>query len=311
MIEQVEAHAKLNLFLYVTGKRADGYHELSMLMARIALCDRMAFTFGKREITVSCSHPLVPEDASNLAFKAADLFYRRFETLDPNTISKKPFASENRPKQLLEKNRKVHIHIDKQIPVGGGLGGGSSNAAAVLTTLNRCFDFPFSDKKLMEMALIVGADVPFFIKGETAVVQGIGERLRPCPSLLLPKSVLLFHPGFSVSTMEVFKNVDLGLTKSAKFNINSLLKTVDDGSVWTDMMHNDLEMVACQCYPELKAFRDQLCDLLPEKVMMTGSGSTFYSIFSDRRRAEIIFSELSEKWKESDRRVWMTSFIER
>ena len=272
----------------------------------------MIFDFDRPGITVACTHPLVPEDASNLAVKAAVLFYSRLYIKDDNNVvafGGKTLRDTSWRERVARENSGVHITIEKRIPVGGGLGGGSSNAAAVLTMLNLHFGGPFTEDELMGMACGIGADVPFFVRGGTAIAQGIGEKLTPYPSLKLPKFVLLFHPGFFASTAEVFKNMDLVLTESKKSNISSLLKTPGDKLAWDKALHNDLEEAACKVYPELKAFKNELINAVSGKVMMSGSGSTFYSIHSDRKEADRILNSLSERWQSSGKRVIMSSFL--
>ena len=179
--------AKINLFLLITEKRSDGYHNLASLMCCIKLYDTVLLTFGSKSTTVSCVHPDVPEDETNLAFKAVDIF-------------QKALGSYNG----------VKIIIEKKIPVAAGLGGGSSNAAAVLLGLNRHYGYPFPKDDLMKMGLSIGADVPFFIFQKPAVATGIGEHLESYEGLK-PLKVLLVYPGFSVSTAQVYKKFNLGL----------------------------------------------------------------------------------------------------
>ena len=147
--------AKINLFLQITGRRNDGYHDLVTLMCCVGLYDTVSLVFGAKETTVACDHPNVPEDETNLAFGAASLFLK-----------------------ALNKNEGVKIFIQKQIPVAAGLGGGSSNAAAVFLGLNRYYGYPFSTEELMSMGLSIGADVPFFIFQRPAIASGIGEKLE-------------------------------------------------------------------------------------------------------------------------------------
>ncbi|MBW2573109.1 MAG: 4-(cytidine 5'-diphospho)-2-C-methyl-D-erythritol kinase, partial [Deltaproteobacteria bacterium] len=177
--------AKINLFLQIVGKRPDGYHDLFSLMCCVGLYDTVSMDAGVEETAVSCDHPHVPEDKTNLAFGAADLFYKK-----------------------LKKNEGVKISIQKQIPVAAGLGGGSSNAAAVFLGLNRYYGYPFSTDELMSMGLSIGADVPFFIFRRPATASGIGEKLEVYPGLKKLKILLIF-PGFSVSTATVYKNLNL------------------------------------------------------------------------------------------------------
>lgn len=320
---RVKAPAKVNIFLYVTGRRKNGYHELLMLMRSIELHDEMVFEFHQPKTRVRCDHPQVPGDESNLAFKAVTLFYEKLSSVKGGHQKGNPcfFSTNGAGKGGKGKGHDpngdamcgIDITIQKNIPVGAGLGGGSSNAAAVLKTMNRFYGFPFSESRLMQFGVEIGYDVPFFIKGGTALAQGLGEKLTPCPVPSdLPGYILLFYPGIGASTAEVYKNMDLALTKPIKFNINSLLKTSVEKSMLDieGIMHNDLETSTCELYPEIGLFRNELADCVPERVMMTGSGSTFFSLFSDYKKAEHCFSKLSTQWKNTGKKVFLTSFAD-
>lgn len=302
---KIESPAKINLFLYVTGKRDNGYHELCTLMASVDLYDDIECTFNQQYISVTCDNPDVPQDESNLAFKAALLFNKICFSGGVSEISPlAPFAGDS-------SMCGVKIHIKKRIPVGAGLGGGSSNAAAVLKAMNRFYRFPFSLSQLMKIGVELGADVPFFILGGAALAEGVGEELTSVHPLER-HHILLFYPGLEASTAQVYKNLDLGLTKSVKSNNKCLLKTSDINQgfgVIRKLMHNDLELSACTLYPEIGLFRKELVDCLPEKVMMTGSGSTFFALFSDYEKAQRCFNELSIKWRFTRREVFLVSFV--
>ena len=156
---QIIAPAKINLFLQVTGKRPDGYHELFTLMCPLGLADRIRLDPAGSGIRVTCSDPAIPADTTNTTYRAAEIFLR------------------NLTKRHHPPLTGVEITIDKRIPVGAGLGGGSSDAAAVFRGLNRLLGYPFQLAELMELGREVGADVPFFIFGQPALATGIGERL--------------------------------------------------------------------------------------------------------------------------------------
>ncbi len=293
----LHSSAKINLFLYVTAEREDGFHDLFTLMTELELGDDLEFDFKAKEISVQCSHPHVPEDNSNLAFKAAEFF---ISSLPLNSVKK-------------HSNRGVGIKINKRIPPGGGLGGGSSNAACVLKAMNEWYDFPFSNSFLMEMGRKLGADVPFFIQGGNAIARGTGEKLDIC-NVFLPYYILLVYPGFSASTAAVYKNVDLALTKNRKFNNNALLNICkSDGRLdIKGYLHNDLETAAYSLYPELKAVKDKMADFLHETIFMTGSGSSFFVLFSDYSEAENAYKNVSRQWKTlgmtPEKRIFLTAF---
>ena len=291
MIKKVHAFAKINLFLYVTGKRNDGYHNLNTLMTQIDLCDDIFFDFSTKEVSITCDHPEVPEDESNLACKAAVLFYRSLKILRE------------------EQRQGVSIKLVKRIPPGGGLGGGSSNAAAVLTTLNAYYRDPFSKHELMQMGLKLGADVPFFIFGCPAIARGVGERLEKV-SNLKPYHLVLCDPGIAASTANVYKNLDFRLTSGRKYTKNAGLNVRSRGQEFDvrGQMHNDLEESACKLYPEIKETKEEMQLLLQKKVYMTGSGASLFALFSSRVTAEACCERLLEKWAKTRRTVILSSF---
>ncbi len=292
---RLSSPAKINLFLHVTGRRDNGYHDLDTLMVCVGLCDGITLDFHGSGITVTCDHPQVPEDETNLVHRAATLFLRELA----------------RKKGLDKMPEGVAISIDKQIPVGGGLGGGSSNAATVLRALNGRFGSPFSRSALMKMGLTLGADVPFFILGGAALARGVGEILTPC-ALKPPCGVLLATPGVAASTARVYKNINLALTTERKSNNNTPIITCEEDQVLDvrGYLHNDLEASACALYPEIRAFKMEMADLLTETVMMTGSGSSFFVLFWENGQAECAFDVLSRRWHgHARKRVFLTSFL--
>jgi len=247
--------AKINLFLKITGKRPDGYHDLVSLMCCVGLYDTVSLTFGVKETSVFCYHPDVPEDETNLAFAAASLF---FNTLNVNDG--------------------VKISIEKQIPVGAGLGGGSSNAAAVFLGLNRYYGYPFSPEKSISMGRSIGADVPFFIFRKPAIVSGIGDKLNAYQGLESFKILLVF-PGFGISTAKVYKNLNLGLTNCKKKlkSFFSNKQSFDPGC----HLCNDLEPTAASMHPGIFTAKEALLKHGALGALMSGSGSTVFGLFSD------------------------------
>jgi 4-diphosphocytidyl-2-C-methyl-D-erythritol kinase len=266
---ELRAPAKINLFLAVTGKRADGYHDLFTLMCAISLFDRLTLRFGGRGIRVFCDHPAVPEDDANLAHCAASRFLDR-----------------------LGASPGVTIRIDKQIPVAAGLGGGSSDAAAVLAGLNQVFGQPFGPEILQGMALTIGADVPFFLKAEPALATGIGERLQPVAPLV-PYHVLTVCPDLSVPTAEVYKNLNLGLTKCEKKLKKLHLKTERFDALC--FLCNDLETVTIVNFPQINEIKKALLGLGANGALMSGSGPTVFGLFADAGKAARAFGTLSQR----------------
>ena len=268
---KIKSPAKINLFLQVTGKRPDGYHELFSLMCCVSLFDTIILQFGGKKIALESSHPHIPLDDTNLAYQAAALFFKNMRSKDG-----------------------VKIILDKSIPVAAGLGGGSSNAASVLKGLNHHFDHPFSREQLMSMGLCLGADVPFFLFGKPALATGIGEKLEPYPKDL-PYHVILVNPGFRVSTAEVFQNLNLRLTKcKKKITKTSLMKTGYDVS---RHLCNDLEVVTASKFPEIDAIKALLLDQGAMGALMAGSGPTVFGLFSDSKTAGRAMSAIARNFR--------------
>ncbi len=265
--------AKVNLFLHVTGKRPDGYHDLVSLMCPVSLFDTLSLKFGGTGIRIACPHPAVPDDETNLVWRAADIFFRR-----------------------LGRPGSVEIFLDKQIPVAAGLGGGSSNAASVLMALNHHHGFPFSQEQLMETGLELGADVPFFIFGKPALATGVGEQLEIYNGLD-PLDILLVAFDFTVSTAWAYKKLNLGLTKLKK--INKSLAFKNQGFDARSQLYNDLESVTASTYPDIPTAKKALLDHGASGVLMSGSGPTVFGLFPDRDRAVSAKSSLSKngRWR--------------
>lgn len=257
------APAKLNLHLRIVGRRPDGYHLLDSAMVPISLYDRVDLAFKPHaDIAIRCRalQPGIPEDNENLAAKAAKLF-----------LDRAGFTG------------KVHITIDKEIPSGAGLGGGSSDAAAILRMLNAALDARIATDVLARWALDLGADVPFFVYGSPARVGGIGERITPQPSSVSAPIVVAF-PGTSLSTADVYRTYDASLTTSADLSSGSF--PASDQSSLNGILINDLEAAAIRIYPRLRLLKHRMLDLGACGALMTGSGSAVFGIWKDERAAQ-------------------------
>ena len=260
----VESPAKINLFLCVLGKLASGYHEINSLMVPLAFCDKVSVTPVETPasgpfIKVSCPYPGVPEDSSNLAARAAEIFFK-----------------------ALGQKHSLLISIEKQIPPGAGLGGGSSNAAAVLKACNLIFQNPFSTQKLAQMAAGLGADIPFFVHGVPALASGIGERITPI-YWVKPEPVVVVFPGVSVPTAQVYKKLTLTLTTCGK--IHNLPTLKNRPAPLEDLAANDLEAVAAADFPQITRARRLLEQAGARAACMTGSGSAVFGLFASQRQA--------------------------
>lgn len=259
------APAKINLYLKVVGRREDGYHLLNSLICCVGLYDTLELCIPARHDTIACNHERIPTDETNLALKAAFVFNQALA------------RQTNRPPC------NVSIELKKKIPVGAGLGGGSSDAAAVLSGLNQYHGHVFARAQLRHLALQLGADVPFFIDQRPSLVSGIGEQLSACRGLP-PYGVILIYPGFGVSTAEVFKNLNFGLTKCEKKNRYFPFKKgkfdLHQG------LENDLEESVARRFPVIRQMKRALLEQGALGASMTGSGSAVFGLFADKAEAQ-------------------------
>lgn len=247
------AYAKINLTLDVVGKRGDGYHLLETVMQTVSLCDTVKLEKAD-DIVITCSDNRVPVDEKNTCHKAARVFFERTGIAGG-----------------------ARIDIEKRIPSEAGLGGGSSDAAAVLCILNEVYDAKLSYSELEELAAKVGADVPFLIRGGTAVCRGIGEDMERLAGLP-EKWVLLVKPDFGVSTPEAYKMFDESSDVSAH-GTEKFLNTLRVGGNPYECLSNDLEAALCNL--EIARIRRELLTLGAEAAQMTGSGSCVYGVFEN------------------------------
>jgi len=274
--------AKINLFLIVTGKRPDGYHELVTLMCPITLTDTVTVKLMRRKITVTCADPNVPEDETNLAHQAARLFLTRWT------------------KEKKGRLFGAHITIEKRIPVAAGLGGGSSNAATVLLALNRVQGKPYTRQELGTMSLTLGADVPFFIFQRPAIATGIGEALQSVTGVLNDYTIILVHPPIRISTASVYQNLNLRLTKCQQrlkipnLRIKDAFARIQPGEI-AKYLCNDLETVTANRYPAVEEIKQMLLSLGANGALMSGSGPTVFGLFKDKMVARSVFRHLVKK----------------
>jgi 4-diphosphocytidyl-2-C-methyl-D-erythritol kinase len=263
--------AKINLALNILRKRPDGYHELETLLQMVSLYDEVTLERRPDGIVIECDQPGIPCDATNLAHKAARLLQK--------TVAKETLG--------------VHIRLKKRIPAGGGLGGGSGNAAGVLLGLNRLWDLRLPRTTLQTLAGQLGSDVPFFLSAPTAIGRGRGELIEPLPS---PKkfSVILVHPGFPIATAWVYTQLNLALTKNAN-DISILQKFLSKSDVVGIGSHlaNDLESIVVPGFPVIGAIKEQLQTLGAVGTLLSGSGSTVFGIFAQPETAQAAFSRLT------------------
>ena len=242
-------------------------------MCCISLYDTISIELGVDKTSIVCNSPNVPEDDSNLAVIAANIFFKK-----------------------LDKNENVKILIDKKIPVAAGLGGGSSNAASTLLGLNHYYGSPFSRDELISMGLSIGTDVPFFIFQKPALASGIGEKLEVYQKLE-PFKILLIYPGVSVSTSDIYRDFNLGLTKCKK-KLRNFLSNEQNFEVDRHLC-NDLETVTASRYPDIIKAKEALLYYGARGALMSGSGPTVFGLFSDSDKAQRAHHIISKnnKWE--------------
>lgn len=257
---RIRAHAKINLYLDVVGKREDGYHKLETVFHSIGLHDQIILRErSKKEFTIQCEHPEVPKDSKNLVCQAV-------QSLD----------------NVVGGIGGLEIQINKRIPVAAGLAGGSANAAAVLYGVNELFALGLSTKVLMDIGSKLGADVPFCLHGGAAYGTGIGDILTPLP--VLPDiPLVLINTGIAVSTAEVFKNFNITLTKLKKESI--IIRTCVEKSDIIGIgknLYNVLERPVFTIHPELAELKSQLSTQTGcYGALMSGSGATIFALMED------------------------------
>ena len=263
------APAKLNLMLHITGRRPDGYHELQTVFQLLDFCDQLAFEITDAATIERVTGPAeVPPDA--------DLVVRAARALQRATGS--PLGA--------------RIHLKKRIPMGGGLGGGSSNAATTLLALNALWKTGLKIGDLAQIGVELGADVPIFVHGNSAWAEGVGDRLTP---LALPaRWFLVIHPGVSVATREVFQAPEL--------TRNSPLITIRDFS--GSGGRNDCEPVVRARFPAVAEALDWLTNFQPAR--MTGTGSCIFAAFDSAMDAERVAARVPDVW-----RSWVAQGLDR
>lgn len=267
---QIETPAKLNIRLKVTGRRPDGYHDLVSIMVPVDLFDRMEIGIVQEKgIELTAEGFYVPRDNSNLVSRAALSFFT--ETgLDCG----------------------IFIKLTKRIPVAAGMGGGSSDAAAILYSLNELFRRPLSREKLHDMAKQLGADVPFFLYCKPSIATGIGDILEPLPHW--PETwYVIITPRLEISTAWVYGHLKLELTGHEYEHIIDFLKK--DSPAVSHLLENDLEKVTASRYPIINILKEAIKDAGAEGVMMTGSGPTVFGLFPSREEARSARDHLRSK----------------
>jgi 4-diphosphocytidyl-2-C-methyl-D-erythritol kinase len=264
------APAKINLFLRVIRRRADGYHDIFSLMQKINLYDELIFSPLPKGIILNCPGSDLPTDEDNLVIRAARAIF-----------------------DYCDCQSGMEITLHKKIPMTAGLGGGSSDAATTLMALNKICSLGLKKNELVKLGAKIGADVPFFIFGNEALASGIGDKLKHLRNL--PRIyLLLIKPPFELSTKMVYKNLNLRLTMGKN---NYSIPPILDLSDIVQLLRNDLESVSLEMHTELSDLKKMLLRHGALGALMSGSGPTVFGLFRNEKEArkaqEFIEKEVS------------------
>lgn len=304
------APAKINLYLEIIGLRADGYHELAMVMQTVDLADKIVLRpNGNDAFRLSCDHPQVPADHTNLAYKAAELMTKEF----PKSYANYGGAD---------------INIQKNIPVAAGLAGGSTNGAAVLVGLNLIWQLGLTHSELEELAGQLGSDVPFCISGGTALATGRGNELDTLPPLNNLYVVLAKYENLSVPTPWAYKtykdqfsetyvnNAETLESRGKRVHAGPIISAIahQDSPKIGELLHNDLEKVVLPAYPQVEQLRQAFLkekENNPEAIlgaMMSGSGPTVFAITTTLTEAENLKQKIQTTLPDPDLKLWVAKF---
>jgi len=260
------AHAKINLGLEIISKREDGYHNIETTFTTITLADKLLFDETTASIEINAPGLKVAQE-DNLCYKAARLLIGQYGL-----------------------SRGAKITVQKNIPVGGGLGGGSSDAAETLKGLRELFGVNVSDEELITLSRELGCDVPFFIKGGAAYAKGLGDELK---FFKLPKmSLLIYYPGYSLSTKWAYEEYDKKLLTPA-VNLDTIAgdrkKKKAERTGFTEFgLHNDFEQVVFSAHPDLLDIKAHLLACGVFMVSLSGSGSCLYAVVEESTKSKAI-----------------------
>ena len=275
MTLRIKAYGKINLSLDVLRKREDNYHDLEMIMQEIDLYDLLTIEeINSDDIVIDSDDEKLPRDERNIVYKVVKKIKDDFNI-----------------------KKGVNIFIEKNIPVSAGLAGGSTDAAAVIKILNDLWNLKMKKSEMVNLGKNIGADIPFFIYGNTALSEGIGEIITPLPRFS-NKKVLLVNPGIEVSTAFVYGNLKLDGKLNRPVN-RDLIEYIelDDTKSLAENMKNVLESVTEREYPIISKIKEDLINYGALGSMMSGSGPTVFGIFDEEEKIQKAYNELSEVYE--------------
>jgi len=270
----LKAPAKINFFLEIKNKRADGYHNIKTVMQTISLYDKLFFELTDSKVLLKCDNKHL-SNKENIIYKAAQMVKKYYNV-----------------------NKGVKIYLKKEIPIKAGLGGGSSNAASTLKALVKLWNIETSKYKLEKIAARLGADVPFFLTAGTALCKGIGEIITPLKNIE-KLNIVLVNPDFGLSSKDIYKKINFPLTSQVK--INMIVSSINNGSFRKkeafNYCFNRFEEFVFPSYPEIAKIKKVLNEL-DCVSLLSGSGATVFGIYDNETKTEKLKLELNKyKWK--------------
>ncbi len=267
---KLKSYGKINLSLEVLGKRKYGYHDIDTLMSAIDLYDEITLeSIPGGKLILESDNPNFPIDEKNLIFKAWNIL-----------------------KNFKEKENGMKITVSKNIPIAGGLAGGTSNACEVMKALNNIWNLKFDNDKLVELAKPLGADSTFFFFKGLVRAQGIGDKITSLNKKFY-KPLILINNGKPISSKEVYSNIKNYSNKK----IENIVEKIDNEEYFYKNAFNSMEDVSFDIYPELKDIKKELFDLGAELSLMSGSGPTIFGIFKDEKLRDLVYTKLLRKYK--------------
>jgi 4-diphosphocytidyl-2-C-methyl-D-erythritol kinase len=274
--------AKINLHLEVLGKRDDGLHELVTVFQTVSLCDELTFERTESGLEMQCDNPELPVDETNLVMRA---------------------GAELRRKTVVELGARISLR--KRIPIGGGLGGGSSNAAVALVGLSRLWELNSTSEQLETIAKDLGSDVPFFLHGGTAVGSGRGEIIRPVDDFRV-EYMIIVTPNAHVSTSKAY--LGLGATNLTNEGSNRILNVSRAMEILSRELKNDFEKTVFAAFPEIERVKSKLLELGAKQALLSGSGASVFGIFDNEETRQTALKALG---RETDWRSFAVAAVSR
>lgn len=302
MIYTLIAPAKINLYLEIVGDRADGFHELVMILQSITLADRLTIEPShSTQHQIICDHEQLRDPYSNLVYKAANLMAQEFP-------------------EAFGKHGGIRVHLEKNIPIAAGLAGGSTDAAATLTGINLLWNLGLTQPELQTFAAMLGSDIPFCVSGGTAIATGRGEKLdfisQPPPLWV----VLAKHENLAISTPWAYKTYRQQFSetylsdpedvqaRATHVHSGPLVDAIAQGDTTklAQNLHNDLEKVVLPAHPQVQALRDAFAETDAIATMMSGSGPTVFALCETELHAQQIKQQTAAKMRDPHLGFWLT-----